>query len=126
MTHRWLDRRISAPGPFLTLCLSDSEYRKALNEIGVDPIGPWISAEQADATVHHIRCDKGQAAVVCVRGFEGRDPIEVAGLFVHESVHIWQEWCDYCGEHNPGREQEAYAIQAVSQELMAEFARRMK
>jgi len=47
---RWLDRRIAAPGPHLTLCLSETD---------------------------------------------------------------------------PGREQEAYAIQAIAQELMAEFARRM-
>ncbi len=126
MTHRWLDRRISAPGPYLTLCLSDGEYRAAMKQMGVDPVDAWVMTEQADATVHHLTCKKGQAAVVCLRSVEGRDPIEVAGMLVHEAVHIWQEWCDYYGEHNPGREQEAYAIQAVSQELMAEFARRMK
>jgi len=45
---------------------------------------------------------------------------------VHEAVHAWQEWCDYYGELTPGREQEAYGIQSVAQELMAEFAKRME
>ena len=62
--------------------------------------------------------------MVCVDALDGRNGVEVAGMLVHEAVHIWQEWCDHYGETNPGREQEAYAIQAISQELMAEFARR--
>lgn len=62
---------------------------------------------------------------MCVRGWENRDPVEVAGLLIHEAVHIWQEWCEYYGEVAPGREQEAYAVQAIAQELMAEFARRV-
>lgn len=32
---------------------------------------------------------------------------------------------DHIGEQNPGREQEAYAVQSIAQELMSEFARRM-
>jgi predicted Zn-dependent protease len=67
----------------------------------------------------------GQAVcVVCVQGWENRDPIEIAGLLVHEAVHVWQEHAYSIGEDTPGSEQEAYAIQAVAQELLAEFARR--
>ena len=58
--------------------------------------------------------------------FSQRPQCQIAGLLVHESVHIWQEWCAYYGESDPGREQEAYAIQSIAQELMAEFARRME
>jgi hypothetical protein len=34
-------------------------------------------------------------------------------------------YCDFYGEKAPGREQEAYAVQSIAHELMAEFARRM-
>jgi hypothetical protein len=61
-----------------------------------------------------------------MRDFEGRNPIEVAGLLVHEAVHVWQEYCHGIGEATPASEQEAYGIQAISQELMAEFDRQMK
>ena len=51
--------------------------------------------------------------------------MEVAGLLIHEAVHVWQGYARDLGEDNPGDEQEAYAIQSIAQELLAEFARRM-
>lgn len=126
-SYKWLDRRIAAPGPYLTLCLSEKEFKSALKALRISENPPWILNDHADATVHHLFSVKGdQACVVCLRDTHGRNPIEVAGLLVHEAVHIWQEYCDYYGERNPGREQEAYAIQAISQELMAEYARRIQ
>ncbi len=120
---KWLDRRISAPGPYLCLCLSEAEYFKAFKRLKLKPTAAWVS-QRANATAHFAESADGVCAVVCIDGFEGRSGIEVAGLLVHEAVHIWQEWCDYYGEARPGHEQEAYAIQAIAQELMAEYARR--
>jgi hypothetical protein len=40
-------------------------------------------------------------------------------------VHVWQQHCEDIGERNPGSEQEAYAVQAIAQELMAEYGRRL-
>ena len=62
---------------------------------------------------------------MCIAVTGNRLPVEVAGLLVHEAVHVWQEYADRIGETHPGREQEAYAIQAISQELMTEYARRV-
>lgn len=126
MTFKWLDRRIAHPGPYLTLCLSEDEYLQAMRHCKISHPGPWVSRPQAQATTHHLFNDKGeQVVVICMRDWEGRDPIEVAGLLVHEAVHAWQEYADNIGEQHPGREQEAYAVQSISQELMAEFARRI-
>lgn len=121
---RWLDRRIAAPGPFLTLCLTEAEFEAAMKHCGVTVNGPWLTNVQVDATSHVFRCDRGLCVVVCISGFLGRDPIEVAGLLVHEAVHAWQAYAEDIGEKSPGDEQEAYAIQSIAQELMAEFARR--
>jgi hypothetical protein len=63
--------------------------------------------------------------IVGLGSVEGRSPIEIAGLLVHEAVHVWQVYADRIGEKNPGIEQEAYAIQCIAQELMAEYARRL-
>lgn len=123
--YKWLDRRIARPGPYLTLCLSQKEFDDVLIKLKVRDRPPFVS-HGADATAHHLFNEKGgHTTVVCLSNHEGRNPIEVAGMLVHEAVHVWQEYCDTIGEKEPGSEQEAYAIQAISQELMAEYARRM-
>lgn len=117
----WLERRIAAPGPHLTLCLTEEQYRKACRHIRCTCPQPWILNDWSSATAHYYETENGLTAIVCMRGWEGRDPIEVAGLLVHEATHIWQEYAARIGEVSPGREQEAYAIQSISQELMWAF-----
>ena len=120
---KWLDRRISAPGPYLCLCLSEEDYLKAMRKMKVKSVDDWIKTPQADATVHLTSCAGDLAAVVCVRPKEHSTLVQVAGLLIHEAVHIWQEWCDFYGEHAPGKEQEAYAIQGISQTLIEDYQR---
>lgn len=122
---RWLERRVACPGPFLALCLDVPSFRKACAHLKVNP-PPFILNDWSQATAHIFEGDRGLAAVVCLRDWYGADPVEVAGLIVHEAVHIWQAYARNIGEQKPGDEQEAYAIQAISQELMAEFARQVK
>lgn len=123
--YRWLDRRIAAPGPYLALCLTEQEFHHALHKLKVHARPDFVNPG-ADATTHHMTNGGASTCIVCLKGHEGRNPIEVAGMLVHEAVHIWQEYCNMIGERNPGTEQEAYAVQAIAQELMSEFARRMK
>ena len=121
--NRWLDRRIGREGPYLTLCLSELEFHGVAKRLGIRT-GGWLNA-RADATMHSFHGPRGLCCVVCLGDMSGRTGVEVAGLLIHEAVHIWQQWCDEVGEHNPGAEQEAYGVQAVAQELMAEYARRI-
>ena len=123
MKPMWLDRRIAAPGPRLYLALSEAEYLKAMRQLKINNPPRWLN-EGADATTHTLSNLGERACVVSLGSCMGRDPIEIAGLLVHEAVHVWQEYAEAIGERHPGVEQEAYAIQAISQELMAEFARR--
>lgn len=122
---KWLDKRIAAPGPFLALCLSEEQFKAAIKHMRLSVSPPFMNTPHSHATAHFFDTPGGLAAVVCLRDFEGRDPVEVAGILVHEAVHVWQEYAAYIGEKEPGREQEAYAIQSIAQELMAEFARRL-
>lgn len=122
----WLDRRIALPGPYLTLVLSEDEFRAAVKHLGASYPGGWIKNAHSQATASFFdRPAGGMAVVVAIRGWEGRNPIEVAGLLVHEAIHIWQRYAADMGEDRPGDEQEAYAIQSIAQELMAEFSRRL-
>lgn len=126
MKTKWLDRRIAAPGPYLTLVLSQGEFDAAMDHFKIPRGAPYLRSPRSHATTHCIEHpDRGIAAVVALGSTDGRTPIEIAGLLVHEAVHVWQHYCDAIGESRPGEEQEAYGIQAVAQELMAEYARRL-
>lgn len=46
-----------------------------------------------------------------------RKSLEVVGLLVHESMHVWREIRNNIGEREPSSEFEAYAMQAIFQGL---------
>lgn len=119
----WCNRGM-IESPFHTaVCLSEEAFHRALRTMGM-PRKDWpsfILSKYADATVHMFDGDRSHAALVCLRGWEGRDPIEIAGLLVHEATHMWQQYCEQIGESDPSREFEAYGIQALSQSLMQGF-----
>lgn len=129
---RWLDRDLLV-GPYLCLCLSEAAFKATMDHMEV-PEGKrprrWVTS---DACVHIF--DSGalekvdsMCCVVCIDGAEakGRDPVAVAGLLVHEAVHVFQNWSESIGEHQPSSEMEAYSIQAISQRLMWSFKEQTK
>jgi hypothetical protein len=125
MKTRWLDRRLSLPGPYLALCLSQAEFDAALKHLKTVERSEWLATKISNATTHFIDDENGRlCALVCIDQ-KDRTSIEVAGLLVHEAVHVWRRHARSIGENAPADEQEAYAIQSISQELMAEFARRV-
>lgn len=121
----WLERRVAKPGPYLTLCLSEEELRTATKKLTDDRM-PFPMSGALCSTFTNRRTNELCAVVsLSLVAQEHRNAIEMAGLLVHEAVHVWQAYAKHMGETNPGDEQEAYAIQAISQELMAEYARRI-
>lgn len=125
MTFKWLDRRIAAPGPYLTLVRNKADFLKAMKHCKASPIDDWIKTPQADATVHFLsHPDGGRCAIVAIR-IDDQPGVEIAGLLVHEAVHIAQDYFEHIGERHPASEQQAYAIQSIAQELMAEYARQI-
>jgi hypothetical protein len=62
------------------------------------------------------------AIVTVSKQVDGKDSNGVVGLIIHEAVHVWQLIRENIGESNPSPEFEAYAIQAISQELIAAYS----
>lgn len=91
---RWLDRRVACPGPYLALVLSQAEFDRAMRDCK-QPLGrPYLSTAQADATTHLLANHRGETiAVVALGDTTGRSSVEIAGLLVHEAVHVWQDHC---------------------------------
>ena len=121
----WLDRRTGPSGPYICLCLSQKEFDTALDHCGITTEYPWLS-KGFPGKMHQLKDKKGELlCIVCIDTKAIDDPISIACLIVHEAVHIWQHYIDSLNEHNPGIEQEAYAIQYFSEVLIREYRRRI-
>jgi hypothetical protein len=59
-----------------------------------------------------------ECAIVTVSDRRKRRGIEVVGLIVHEAMHVWRFVREKMGEREPSLEFEAYAMQAISQNLI--------
>lgn len=104
------------------LCTDEKQYEAELERLRVPHAdrSPFISNSHSHATAHHLD-NKGTGktcVIVCMRPGAARTGIEIAGLLVHEAVHIWQEIRRNIGEHEPSSEFEAYSLQTIAQELM--------
>lgn len=71
------------------------------------------SAEVSDEDHRPDHVESGICCIVCMDGYQEHSPVEIAGLLVHEAVHVWQRYCESMGEESPGAEQEAYGIQPL-------------
>lgn len=117
---QWLDRQTAPLGPFLILCLNKEDYVKAMKHLNVPIVSPWV-VKNKSATAHSCVCGNGDlAVVVCIRP-QPRPLSEMLAMLVHEATHVWQHYATGLGEKYPGDEQEAYAIQLISQELIQSF-----
>jgi hypothetical protein len=122
---QWIDRVLNI-GPYLTLCLSEAQYNRLLDEIDVPPYDRdcWVS-ESCVATAHRFTTADGQRiAVICLDEKPMADsPIDVVAMLVHEAVHVWQRHCEFIGESKPGIEIEAYGIENIVRGLLVEYCR---
>ena len=110
--------------PYLCLVLSDEAFQVAFDDLEQDNEDrpAWILNSWSNATCHTLSNKKGElCAVVAIRGWEGKTGVEVAGLLLHEAVHIWQRFRQHIGEDEPSAEFEAYSIQHLAQQLMQSF-----
>lgn len=121
---KWLSRELIT-GPHMALVLSEEDYTKVMDDMGapMSARGPWIGGTGTDARVHILENNKGHVAcIVALNVPSGASGIEIAGILVHEAVHIFQGWCENTGEKNPSSEFEAYSIQSIAQTLMESYA----
>lgn len=117
----WLNRKLMT-GPYLSLCLSEEAFLQVMRKLNIKKgIPEWVSPG-ASATMHEATNSSGQlVCIVCMRDWEDRDPVSVAGVLVHEAVHVFQKYCEDIGEKTPSSEFQAYSIQYISQQLMNSF-----
>lgn len=114
---RWLSRSADLL-PNYALCLDEKDFEVTMKKLGVGSV-PMLASPQANATAHCFVSGGGKECVIVALGPEHTKYSipQIFGLLTHEAVHVWQFYCDSIGERYPGKEQEAYSIQHISQNL---------
>jgi len=123
MKVEWVGRSLIA-GPYIALVLNEKQFNKAMKHCQIRKAdrGDWINPH-ANATVHFLENPaKEQCCIVALRSKDGITPEQIAGILVHESVHIWQAFNRRIGENEPSDEFEAYCIQTISQRLVEAYS----
>lgn len=122
----WAER-VGLPHPYITLCITEAEYHRACRHFALpkEQWGPWVNAGSS-ATTHLLQRGHDIASVVCLGPHEDVEPIMLAGLLVHEAVHIVEQLFRHMDEKTPGEETRAYLTQSISQQLMWMYVERTK
>lgn len=114
-------------GPHLALCKSEKEFLSEMKRLNIKDHGVWLLTG-TDACTHSFFSKGRLVCLITIDMVYARkySKIEIAGLLCHEAVHVWQRFKEHIHERDPSREQEAYAIQNIAQNLMEEFYRNPK
>lgn len=131
MTIKWLDRSIWTLPFHLVLCTSAKRYAELMDWMQVPAAnretfptaavpgkrGGWVTMYEKDSEL--------DICLVCVVPTPD-DPAAALSTIVHEAVHVWQNAKDIVSPNRDvGREPEAYAIQAIYDTLMEEYAKQV-
>ena len=105
----------------VALCVSPKAWDEEMRRLKI--VGePWPESDGRTTTFQNS-VSKGRVIIVSLNRFESRTPIEVAGLLIHESVHVWQEIREAMKERTPGAEHEAYTVAFIAQRFLEVFNR---
>lgn len=130
-TIKWLDRSILTLPFHLVLCTSQKRFTELMDWMHVPATardtfpakaakgqtGGWVSMFEKDGDL--------DICMVCVIPTPG-DAATSLSVIAHEAVHVWQNAKQKISkDHDVGSEPEAYAIQAIYDTLMEEFARQV-
>lgn len=125
----WIDTTLAKAFCYVGLCTTEKLFHKQLRRMKM-PRDQWPSFllnQHANATAHQFEQPDGKfCVIVCMHPNLDRSGVVVAGLLVHEAVHIWQWHRESIGEKAPSSEYEAYAIQNLSQGLMEAYTAQIK
>lgn len=122
----WLDTAL-LDGPNLVLCLTEEQYKSVMRKYKIAEPKVWLDDDK-NAACHTFTLSGppySEMAVICVDEME-RSHSQLAGLLIHESVHVAQRYFESIGETRPGREIEAYIIQRIAQNLLFAYEKQSK
>jgi hypothetical protein len=130
MKPKWLDRSI-VYGVYYTLCTTREMFEREVKRMtGYPPASkdPNYWCMPGMACVHTLEQKNSPmpACVVCIdAAAHAERPIAAVSKLVHEATHIKQRIMEVIGEDSPSKEFEAYTMQNLTDELLAEYKRQV-
>ena len=125
MKVNWCDRAMFR-SPYYCLVTTEALFKQELKRLNIKGDLSYTNTETSNATCYEFESNGKTSFVVTIKDWEGKDPIEVAGLIVHEATHIKQHVMRIIGEKNPSNEFEAYMMQNIAANLMQCFVEQTK
>lgn len=116
----WCDRSMFQ-GPCYCLVTTPELFKQELKRLNIHEELDYTASPTSNATCFEFEFKGKRCFIVTIKEWEGKDPLEVAGLIVHEATHVKQHIMQIIGEQNPSPEFEAYMMQNISANLMQCF-----
>ncbi len=115
----YIDRTVVHSPVYIGLCLDEECYVGEMKrlKVHIDETICWPKKGWAKTVTVERDDDKGVCCIVCMNLEGEHTEVEIYGLLVHETTHVWKQILDEMHERYPGNEIEAYAIQNIFQEL---------
>ena len=100
---------------------SEKAWNAEVKRLGANE--PYPDSDGRCTTLQNKETGQLACLVTISEKMDGRDPMGVIGLIVHEAVHVFQSLREDIGEDRPSEEFEAYSIQNISLNLIDAYAR---
>lgn len=110
--------RPTLPTPEVILVSNQRQLRAALRTFGDEVQASWADIVDSAGMTWTYGPGKWIVGLNFPALTSGEDAL---GVLVHEATHVKQQYLRYLGEDRPGDEMEAYLMQAISGNLLAQY-----
>jgi len=127
MKSKWHNQSLLRNSVKYALATNQAEFDELLKYLKQQPEACLPNKEQA-LTHSFERPGKHKTpfVVVCLDITRKQPDEKYIATLIHESVHVWQEFCEYIGEEKPSAEFEAYSIEQIAYNLLMDYRRRIQ
>ena len=123
---KWLNR-CALRFPPLRLCVTEKDYLRVCKKLGIKEPLRWIGSTHGASTHFFTSAKTGMTScVVTINKKHQTDDAKIVSRLAHEATHVMQEMLEGIHEKAPGNEVQAYAVEAITYQLVRSYRRQMK
>jgi hypothetical protein len=120
---KWCNKALFKTPIRYGICLTAEDFAAILKTMKHESV-PFMEKGDMGAT-HRLEVGRSIRMVVCLNTKLHKTDDKLWATVVHEAVHVWQAIREYLGETQPAVEQEAYCIEQIASNLIAQYRKRV-